>query len=244
MGHIGSKIKQAVKWFLVMIPFGKKITAWHMSNLAYKNNFGKIKFYGQFFQDMIAYLYLPKKKNGFFVDIGANDGIGASNTYIFEQLGWNGICVEPQSDIFNHYLKRFRKCTCYNAALSSKSNENVEFFKAYTAHALSGINDGISDAHRKEAAEYGKVEIINVKTMTFDDMMEKYPGERHIDFMSIDVEGHEMEILKTINFGKYSFGFITIERSEPEKIKGLMRENGYKVFMEIGADIMFIPDKI
>jgi hypothetical protein len=62
--------------------------------------------------------------------------------------------------------------------------------------------------------------------------------------MSIDVEGHEMEILKSINFEKYSFGFITIERSEPEKIKEHMRKNRYKVFMEIGADIMFIPDKI
>jgi hypothetical protein len=102
----------------------------------------------------------------------------------------------------------------------------------------------MSEGHKKWAAEYGKVEIINVKTITFDEMMAKYPSIKHIDFLSMDVEGHEMEILKTIDFSKYSFGFLTIEKSDPEKIKEHMKINGYKPFMEIGADIMFIPESM
>jgi hypothetical protein len=77
--------------------------------------------------------------------------------------------------------------------------------------------------------------------MTFDELMKKYPNINNIDFMSIDVEGHEMEILESIDFTKYNFGLLTIEKSEPEKIKELMKRNGYKFFMEVGADIMFIP---
>jgi hypothetical protein len=75
----------------------------------YKQNFGKLKFQGQFFQDMIAFLYLQNKKDGFYLDIGANDGISGSNTYIFEQIGWNGICIEPQPDVYK-ILKKYRNC--------------------------------------------------------------------------------------------------------------------------------------
>jgi FkbM family methyltransferase len=238
------KIKRLVKWVLAILPFGTKIVSFFGSKWAYKRNFGKIKFQGQFLQDMIAYLYLsphPRHINRFFVDIGANDGIIGSNTYIFEQLGWKGICVEPQPDIFNHYLKRQRKCDLYNVALSSKSGDNIEFFKAHGAPALSGLNENMSEGHKKWAAEYGKIEIINVKTTTFEEIMKKHPDIKHIDFMSIDVEGHEMEILKTINFNEYKFDFVTIEKSDPDKIIKHMQENGYKIFMEIGADIMFIP---
>jgi hypothetical protein len=99
----GRKFKYMVKWFLALSPFGKKITESIGGGWAYKRNFGKIKFQGEFFQDMIAYLYLQKRENGFFVDIGANDGLIGSNSYIFEQIGWKGICVEPQSDIFKHF---------------------------------------------------------------------------------------------------------------------------------------------
>jgi FkbM family methyltransferase len=236
------KIRRIIKKILTNIPFGKKIIALIGYKWACKRNFGKLKFQGEFFQDMIAYLYL-QKGNGFYIDIGANEGVLGSNTYIFEQLGWQGICIEPQPDIFLN-LKKFRNCDCYNIAISSQSNENVEFFKAHGASALSGLNEGMSESHKKWAEEYGKTEIIKVKTMTFNEIMQNYPNIKHIDFMSVDVEGHEMEILKTIDFKRYSFGFLTIEKNNPEKTKGYMKKNGYKVFMEIGEDVMFIPDEM
>jgi hypothetical protein len=64
--------------------------------------------------------------------------------------------------------------------------------------------------------------------------------------MSIDVEGAEMSILKTIDFDKYHFGLITVENNEEikgngRKMKSYMDKQGYKVFFEIGVDIMFIP---
>jgi FkbM family methyltransferase len=232
------KIRKGIKSLLAMIPWGGAITALIGNKLTYMRNFGGIKFQGQYFQDMIAYIYLQKKKNGFYIDIGANDGISISNTYIFEQLGWKGICIEPLPAIFLR-LKKFRNCDCYNIALSSKSNENVEFLKSLKSSGLSGLYEGMSESHKNFA---GAGEIIKVKTMTFDEIMKKYTNIKHIDFISIDVEGHEMEILKTINFKKYSFSLLTIEKNEPEKIIEYMNKNGYKIFMEVGADIMFIPE--
>jgi hypothetical protein len=102
-------------------------------------------------------------------------------------------------------------------------------------------------AHKKRITrEKGNIEIIKVKTTTFDDLMKHYPGRAFIDFMSIDVEGAEMEILKSINFKKYHFGLMTIENNEERrgdgaKLKAFMRERGYKVFFDLGLDIVFAP---
>jgi hypothetical protein len=65
-----------------------------------------LPFTGQYYQDIIiAYIFFEAKKNGFYVDIGANDGKFISNTYCFEKLGWEGICIEPQPDIFEELKK-------------------------------------------------------------------------------------------------------------------------------------------
>jgi FkbM family methyltransferase len=241
--RIRNYIKNLILYLLGVLPWGKNIEARLMYKVRYKNNLDNIKFQGQYFQDMMAYMYLEKKKTGFFIDIGANNGLYASNTYVFEQLGWKGICVEPQPDIYK-LLAKFRKCDCYNVALSLPSvngNKEVDFFKAYGINYLSRINKGMTDSAKNEAKEYGKVEIIKVKTMTFEELMGNYTDIRYIDFMSIDVEGCEVDILEMIDFSKYAFGFIAVEKSDPAKIKEIMKRNGYRIFMEIGADLMFVP---
>jgi hypothetical protein len=70
-----------------------------------------VEFIGQELQDMYAYLYFKGKKDGFFIDIGAYDGITISNTYALEKIGWKGICVEPVPEIYDRLIKN-RKCEC------------------------------------------------------------------------------------------------------------------------------------
>lgn len=115
--------KDLIKMLFVNLPMlrGSKLEKSLRFARTYKCNFGSIKFTGQFFQDLIAYLYLQKKTDGFFVDIGANDGISGSNTYALEQMGWKGICIEPQPDVYR-ILKKYRKCDCYNVALSTETH--------------------------------------------------------------------------------------------------------------------------
>jgi FkbM family methyltransferase len=239
---IGEIFIRFVKRLLFITPFGTDIAASIEQSVIYDTIYGKVKFRGQYFQDLIAYLYLKEKKDGFYIDIGANDGITGSNTYALEQMGWKGACIEPQPDIFKK-LKHFRKCDCYNAALSSVSGENLEFLKVKNIDALSGFSEWITDEHKKMIYESGAFERINITTKTFADIMKNYPGIKTIDFMSLDVEGYELPILNSINFSEYSFQFITVEENGHEnEINALLSKNGYKYFMRAGCDMMFVPD--
>jgi FkbM family methyltransferase len=240
---VGRAFIRFIKFLLKLCPFIRDIEAEILQTIVYRYTFGKIKFRGQFFQDAIAYLYLNMKNDGFYIDIGANDGITGSNTYALEQAGWKGVCIEPQPDIFKK-LKHFRKCDCYNAAVASVHGENMEFLKVNNDfNALSGFDGFITDEHKKTIHESGSsVERLSVNTVTFDEIMGKYPGVTTIDFMSLDVEGYEMNILNSIDFSKYSFRFITVEENGKEKeISALMTKNGYSYLMRAGVDLMFVP---
>jgi FkbM family methyltransferase len=239
-------IERTVSKILRLAPFAKYIEFSIRSNNIYKRMFGKVKFLGDHFQDLFAYMYLEKKQNGFYIDIGANDGVTASNTCVFEQLGWRGVCVEPQPEIYRQ-LRKSRNCDCYNAAVSSKSDDCVEFVIAgdHGVNPCSGLADGFTASLRKNINEMRlKTKTIKVKTMTFDDVMKNYPDVTHIDYMSIDVEGAEADILETIDFEKYSFGFVTIEGNEPEKITALMEKRNYEKLVKIGLDIVFVPRRV
>jgi FkbM family methyltransferase len=237
---IGAMFIRLVKRLLEIMPFTTDIEASMAQSIVYEATFGKVKFHGQYFQDMIAYLYLKEKKDGFFIDIGANDGIVSSNTYALEQMGWKGVCIEPQPDIFKK-LKYFRKCDCHNAALSSVSGENLEFLKSKNSDVLSGFSEWLTDEHKKTIYELGDFERINVTTKTFADIMKNYPIKT-IDFMSLDVEGYELPILNSINFSEYSFQFITVEENgHGDEINALLSKNGYKFLMWAGGDMVFVP---
>ncbi|MDR2410233.1 MAG: FkbM family methyltransferase [Bacteroidales bacterium] len=141
---------------------------------------------GQYYQDIIAYIFFEAKKNGFYVDIGANDGKFISNTYCFEKLGWEGVCIEPQPDIFEE-LKKNRTCEIYNAVIFSELKNEARFARVKGSIGLgarSGLDISMSDSHKKQSKELGgKIDYINVKTMTFDELMQNNPTRRHIDLL-------------------------------------------------------------
>jgi FkbM family methyltransferase len=205
-----------------------------------------LSFPGQAGQDLIAYLYFRGKPSGFFLDIGAHDGRTYSNTYVFEQLGWRGACVEPLPAVFE-LLRRNRRCDCYQAALADHSEPGAGFIHARGVDTLSGLESEIAAGHRDWILrEGGQPERIQVQTMTFPELMAHYPGVRTIDFLSLDVEGAELTILKTIDFGYYDFGLITVEcigekRGEGEELRALMAARGYGVLADLGLDLVFVP---
>jgi FkbM family methyltransferase len=208
--------------------------------------FTGLSFPGQAEQDLLAYLYFRGKRNGFFLDIGAHDGRTYSNSYVFEQLGWRGACVEPLPGVFKQ-LRQNRRCDCYQAALAGRSAREAAFIHAVGVDTLSGLESDMAGGHEDWILkEGGRPERITVRVMSFSELMAYYPPVRTIDFLSLDVEGAEMGILKTIDFEKYDFGLITVEcieekSGEGNELRAFMAGKGYGVLADLGLDLVFAP---
>lgn len=183
--------------------------------------------YSQLNQDVDVIKFYKNKENGFFIEIGANDGINLSNTYLLEKnYNWKGICVEPIPDIFNKLKNNRPNSICVNKAIYSYSDMILKFNIA-SCDLLSGIVEHIN-CH-KSSLNNGK--IIDVQTISINDLLDNNNAPNFIDYLSIDTEGSEFEILKTINYDKYIFGIIHVEHNyiEPRRsnIKDFLLSKNY-----------------
>lgn len=185
--------------------------------------------YSQLKQDIKVINFYNNKNNGFFIEIGASDGIQLSNTYLLEtKYNWKGICCEPIPNIFEKLIKNRPNSICYNEAVYNKSGLTLTFDIANSCSLLSGITDHI-DWH-KSAVDINKTSI-QVQTISLLDMLDKANAPSFIEYMSLDTEGSEFEILKNFDFSKYTFGLIDVEHNyiEPRRseIKKILLSNGY-----------------
>jgi FkbM family methyltransferase len=194
--------------------------------------------YSQLGQDLEVLKFYHNKKNGFFIEIGASDGITLSNTYLLEtKYNWKGICVEPIPKKFELLSKNRPNSLCCNKAVYNKSDKNVIFDIANNYDLLSGISANI-DSHKHEV-DCNKTQI-TVTTISFNDLLEIVKAPLFIDYLSLDTEGSELEILKSVNFKKYTFGLIDVEHNyvEPRRtqIRNLLKSNGYEYIRENSWD--------
>jgi len=185
--------------------------------------FQDIKNYSQIKQDLKVLSFYNNKQNGYFIEIGANDGINLSNTYLLEKnYNWKGICVEALPDKFNDLVKN-RKSININKAVYDKTGEILQFS---SDDLLSGITDKI-DKHMDSKTK----QQISVETMTLNDILDQNNAPTFIDYISIDTEGSEFEIIKSVDLNKYKFGLMHIEHNfvEPRRteMKTYLLENGY-----------------
>jgi len=183
--------------------------------------------YSQLGQDLAVVKHYQGQREGYFVEVGAYDGIALSNTYLLEtQYAWKGICIEPIPNQFEKLIKN-RIAICSNKALYSTSGLELVFDSAADA-MLSGISKHI-DAH-KHVVDRNKVQI-KVQTQTLTDLLDENDAPRFIEYMSLDTEGSELEILRGLDFKRYQFGLIDIETNyvEPRRtqIRHLLTNNGY-----------------
>jgi FkbM family methyltransferase len=201
-----------------------------------------MKSYSQYKQDFyILENFFKQKINGFFVDIGAHDGITYSNSLLFEQLGWNGVCIEPIERIFKQ-LQINRKCTCVHGVISDSNNEFVQFceIEGYS-EMLSGILENYDERHKlrilnEEKLYNTKRKKINVKNYNFN----KIITHSCIDLLDIDTEGNELNILKSIDFNKYKIGIILVENNfDTTDIQTFLTKHNFSFVTKIGADELY-----
>jgi len=176
--------------------------------------------YGQFQQDLWVALAIGHgKKNGYFVDVGSGDGMLGSNTYLLERMGWKGVCIDP----FPTNMQ-MRTCQMFQLPVYSEGGKKVKFRQA---GALGGIEDTLGK-YKERASTHKEVEFV---TATLDEVLKKAKAPKWIDYMNLDVEGAEYEVLRGFSLDKYNVGSLTIEHNyeteKRESIRKLMESKGY-----------------
>jgi len=172
---------------------------------------------GQFGQDILVHQLIGRKLNGIFVDIGANDGVTISNTVLLERnFGWTGIAVEPIPSVFEK-LKSNRKCHMVHGCVTPNAGKAKFLEMVGGTHMLSTLamhNVGLTARRLRKSAKRNNATIneIDVECFTFHSLVEKY-GIKEVDFLSVDTEGGELEILKSIDFDKVPVRVISVENN-------------------------------
>lgn len=180
-------------------------------------------------QDLFALLVSGFKQNGFFVEFGACDGLFVSNTFLLEkEFNWAGILCEP-ARIWHKDLKRNRNCHISTYAVGSESEKKIQF----TEYVSPGLS---RSGNRSPTGENGRIKKrYLVESITLLDLLEKFNAPRKIDFISIDTEGSELEILQNFNFSKYKISSFAVEHNHgPDQnlVRDLMVKNGYHQVMQ------------
>jgi FkbM family methyltransferase len=174
------------------------------------------------------------KQQGYFVDIGAADGITASNSFALEKwFKWHGICVDP-NPAFLQSLYNCRDSHVSTLCVYSESGKIVpfKFFNNpdsfYGWNFRSGISNYVGIVSPDVMHEFKE---INVFTISLNDLLSLYCAPQNIDYISLDIEGAEYDVLKTFDFDRYNVKCFTIEHANApfrDRLFDLMRANGYK----------------
>jgi FkbM family methyltransferase len=195
--------------------------------------------YSQLGQDLFIAKHFKYKSKGFFVEIGVGDGVNLSNTYLLEKnYNWNGILCEPHPDDHKS-IKINRNCFLEQAAAYSESNMQVEF-NMCKIKELSGIKTHMKTSHSIHAKDINKV--INVKTISLNDLLKKYNAPTKIDYISLDTEGSEFEIIKSFNFDNYKVSVWSIEHNSMHRSDGEQYLMKLKKHMK-SKNYYFVPNQ-
>ncbi|MFN4156361.1 MAG: FkbM family methyltransferase [Paracoccaceae bacterium] len=180
-------------------------------------------------QDLWVIEKTEGKRGGYFVEFGATDGVLLSNSWLLEtDFGWKGICAEPNPK-FHEDLKRNRRCIVSDACIGARTGETVEFILADVYGVIAQYAE--VDSHKDTRAAYRAAgEVLYLNTISLEDFLLQHKAPREIDYLSIDTEGSEYDILAAFPFGRWTIRYITVEHNFTplrDKIKDLLEGHGY-----------------
>ena len=182
----------------------------------------------QLMQDLWVLYELQEKRNGYFVEFGACDGVSLSNTLLLEKTyAWQGALAEP-ARAWHDALHRNRSCYISDKCVYKTDGIEV-LFNEVDIGELSGMEDFAGDdfhaQFRQERRQYP------VATISLERFLSEARAPRRIDYMSIDVEGGEFDVLQSFDFTRHDIALISVEHnfsSSREKIDALLSGHGYR----------------
>lgn len=196
----------------------------------------------QLFQDTFVDFVFLKSTNKRFLEFGATNGLELSNTFMLEnQRGWSGVLAEPDPQWHNALQTNRPNATITSDCIYSRSGEKLQFISSAVGVLSSLKNHAQDDANGPLAGNakerLSKFKEIEVTTISLNDVFEKYFDGQPIEYMSVDTEGSEYEILSNFNFQKYHPSIVTVEHNYTDsqiKLDELFTKNGYvRIFSDL-----------
>lgn len=195
----------------------------------------------QYGEDLVLDKLLMNKKNGFFVDVGANHPTHFSNTFRFHKKGWVGINVEPDPRLHMNFIDARPKDINLNVGVGP-TDGNMKFYRI-SANTLSTFNKESADRAVKDGHQL--LDVIDLPVMRLDTIFKKYNPNGLVDFMSIDVEGFEMSVLSSNNWNKFRPNYLIIEINQNgNEIKEFLKSIGYFGIFDNGTNCIFRDENL
>ncbi|MER9651412.1 FkbM family methyltransferase [Mesorhizobium sp. M0199] len=198
----------------------------------------------QLLQDAFCLSASSGKTNGFFVEVGVGNGIDLSNTYLLEKkFGWSGILVEPNTS-YHEGIRSERSAILDVRAATSRSGDFLTF------EEMEGEGMHSRLAGTSSAAATGEIKKYQVETASLDSILNKHDAPDVIDYVSLDTEGNEMDVLQGLSLDKRQVNVFTIEHNfEPgksDRIKRFLGQHGYvSVFEDVSLfDVWLVHESI
>lgn len=207
--------------------------------------FNSLKYKGQLLQDKWVVMMTQGKQKGVFLEIGSSDGIGLNNTFCLEKkFSWSGMCVEPNPDLFKKLCAN-RTAITLPYAFSQESGEIVEFVHHGALGTIAKYSSTDNHAAKREnfISEHGTIKVLTARP---DLILELYKFPENFDFLSLDVEGAELEVLESFNLSKWHPALACIEHNYVEDrrfaIFKLLSSHGYQCLQIEFDDWYYHPD--
>ncbi len=213
-----------------------------------------VKYYSQNGEDCLLREFFDPTKKGYFVDIGAFDGIHLSNSYAFEQLGWKGICVEAHPEYFSLLKKNRPQSLCLHYACVRQRNTHRIEFQVEKMGLLSSVlathefREDVRARYEDRGLTFQGFRPVEVPAAALDELLEKYYDRKFpIDFVSLDVEGLEPEVLQGFDADGYSPRVMVVEANTDaarhEIIEILTSFQKYLFAGRLAENLFFVNNK-
>ncbi len=192
-----------------------------------------MKSFSQFGEDALILEFFAGKTDGFFVEVGANDPENLSQTLFLERAGWHGILVEPQSQCCEKLRVARPQSQVFQVACGAPEQRGkamLHLNDTGSKLAAGKLNDSAADGFEA------------VQVMTLDDVLQK-SGNPKVDFLSIDVEGLELEVLRGFSLEQHRPRLMLVEDNLPNRltVHHHIKKRGYQLVKRTGCNNWYVP---
>jgi hypothetical protein len=208
-------------WKQIHVFYGDKSNLYDSTSLPAKYLHAN-QWFSQYRQDELVSRLLHAKREGYFIDLAANDAVRISNTFALEtRFDWNGLCIEPNPVYWTGLT--YRKCHVVAAIVGNQTMEEI-LFRYPRAKAPQGGILGEQFDNKSDLWNEGHPRF----TVSLLDIFEKFHVPAVIDYISLDIEGAEDAVMSSFPFARYRFNLMSVERPSPS-LSNLLLSQGYQL---------------